>query len=123
MKNEADDYCELNRYIKSVSTNPSKSSENYDNVDLYKQLKHELELFFDKETLEIKSDICKFWEQKKMAYPMIYPISQILLGIPATEVSVERLFSGLRYILSPFRNCLSEEMLQNVILVRCNKKW
>lgn len=44
-----------------------------------------------------------------------------VLSVPATQVSVERLFSGLKFILSPLRTNINEHILENQLLVRANR--
>lgn len=43
-----------------------------------------------------------------------------VLALPMTQVSVERLFSGVKYILSDLRNSLAEDTLQAIMLQRTN---
>ena len=43
-----------------------------------------------------------------------------VLALPTTQVSVERLFSGVKYILSDLRNSLAEDTLQTIMLQRTN---
>lgn len=43
-----------------------------------------------------------------------------MLAVPGTQVSVERLFSQLTFILNDRRERITEENLNNVLLVRTN---
>lgn len=45
----------------------------------------------------------------------------VVLSVPATQVSVERLFSGLKFILSSLRTNNNKNILENQLLVRSNK--
>lgn len=45
----------------------------------------------------------------------------IVLSVPATQVSVERLFSGLKYILFLLRTNINENILEDQLLVRANR--
>ena len=52
-----------------------------------------------------KINILKFWKSMDTTYPEIYYIlAKIVFSVPPTQVSVERLFSGLKFILSPYRS-------------------
>jgi len=42
-------------------------------------------------------------------------------SVLAPQVSVERLFSGLKFILSPYRWNISPEHLENQLLIRTNR--
>ncbi|KFM77682.1 Zinc finger BED domain-containing protein 4, partial [Stegodyphus mimosarum] len=44
--------------------------------------------------LDIKHNILDFWEENKITYPHLYKIAMVVLAAPATQVSVERAFSG-----------------------------
>ena len=45
----------------------------------------------------------RYWEQFKENKQKLYELSQVVLAAPATQVSVERAFSGLKYVLLPLR--------------------
>jgi len=66
-------------------------------------------------------NVLQFWETKKNIQPGLYALAQIVLAAPPTQVSVERLFSGLKFILHPLRNGMSADNVNNVMLVRTNK--
>lgn len=70
--------------------------------------------------LDKKTNILTFWEEHKAKMPELYKLAQIVLAVPATQVSVERLFSGLKFILSPLRCNLNKEILEDILIVRSN---
>ncbi|KYQ47162.1 hypothetical protein ALC60_13794 [Trachymyrmex zeteki] len=70
--------------------------------------------------LKTKESILEFWENKKLTMPELYKLSKIILAAPATQVSVERLFSALKFILSLLRSNLSKELVNDILVVRCN---
>ncbi|CAL1672944.1 unnamed protein product [Lasius platythorax] len=45
----------------------------------------------------------------------------VILSVPSTQVSVERLFSGLKFILSPLKTNINERILEDQLLVRSNR--
>lgn len=53
---------------------------------------------------------------------ILYPLSLTSLAVPATQVSVERLFSGLKFILSPLRTNMGPELLDEIMLLRYYEK-
>ncbi|KAK3928633.1 Putative AC transposase [Frankliniella fusca] len=67
------------------------------------------------------ADIMKYWQGRKAVSPELYDLAMIVLVIPATQVTVERLFSSLRFILRPQRFNLSGDNVDNVILLHANK--
>ncbi|KAE8744605.1 hypothetical protein FOCC_FOCC008734 [Frankliniella occidentalis] len=70
--------------------------------------------------LPLKSDVLKFWESKKLIWPELYEVAMIVLAIPATQVSVERLFSALRSILRPQRFALSSTNVDDIVFLHAN---
>lgn len=81
-----------------------------------------LKLYYIKQDrLNHKINILKFWKSLETVYPEIYILSKIILSVPSTQVSVERLFSGLKFILSPFRSNINSQNLDDQLLVRTNR--
>lgn len=75
---------------------------------------------YSKNRIDSKSSILDFWEQKSVTFPNLYDIAMIVLAAAGTQVSVERLFSHLKFIWGDQRANLSPENLQNILLVRNN---
>ncbi|XP_018574395.1 uncharacterized protein LOC108913338 [Anoplophora glabripennis] len=67
------------------------------------------------------STILEFWEKRKSIAPELYMLSQVLLAVPATQVSVERLFSGLKFLLPPTRFNIKDKILEQQLFVRTNR--
>ncbi|CAH0387123.1 unnamed protein product [Bemisia tabaci] len=62
-----------------------------------------------------------YWKAKKAdSHPnfVLYKLAQVVLSAPATQVSVERLFSGLAFILSPLRASIAPDLLESILLLR-----
>lgn len=69
------------------------------------------------------TSILEYWKGQKFEKLELYNLSQILMAVPATQVSVERLFSNLAFIYSPLRSKLSENILESILLIRTNHKF
>lgn len=54
-------------------------------------------------------------------YPELYTLSKIVFAVPSTQVSVERLFSGLKFILTPYRSNITSKNLEDQLIVRTNR--
>lgn len=102
----------------------SRSSLSTDS-DLYIQLRRietELDTYnIEQKRLSRKTDILQFWNEKKKNQFELYKLATVVLSVPATQVSVERLFSGLKFILSPLRININENILEDQLLVRTNR--
>lgn len=46
-------------------------------------------------------------------YPEICVLAKIILSVPSTQVSVERLFSSLKFIFSPYRCNINSQNLED----------
>jgi hypothetical protein len=72
-------------------------------------------------SIPLQTNILEFWESQKSNMPIMYHLAKIVLAAPPTQVSVERLFSGLRFILNPLRNAMKPETIDNIMLIKTNK--
>lgn len=77
---------------------------------------------FNPPRLKSTENVLKFWQDSKDLYPDLYPVAQIVLAVPGTEVSVERLFSQLRIILSPQRSRLNADIVNDILFLKSNYK-
>lgn len=66
-------------------------------------------------------NILKWWKEQQNQRPELYDISKIILAASATQVSVERLFSAVKFIMSPRRNRLDDDSLNAVLILKTNK--
>lgn len=92
--------------------------------DLYllRRIENKLEVYnVEQKRLHRKNNILQFWDEQKNDQPELYKLAMIVLSVPATQVSVERLFSGLKFILSPLRTNIKENILEDQLLVRANR--
>ncbi|XP_025267865.1 uncharacterized protein LOC112639123 [Camponotus floridanus] len=89
--------------------------------DLYR-IETELERYnIEQKRLNRKINVLQFWNEKKQNQSELYKLATTVLAVSATQVSVERLFSGLKFILSPLRTNIGENILENQLLVRANR--
>ena len=73
-----------------------------------------------KYTKEKKMKILQYWELKRFSHPELYKLSQVVLSIPSTQVSVERSFSAMALIVSHLRTRLSSETINELMIVKQN---
>lgn len=76
--------------------------------------------FNDKKPLH--ANVLKYWHDKRYSDPILYKLAYIVLGVPASQVSVERCFSSLKFVLSDYRTRLGEKTLEQIMIVRLNEK-
>ena len=72
-----------------------------------------LNSYANKHRLDKNKNVLQYWEQFRESKRELYELSQVVLAVPAIQLSVERAFSGLKYILSPLRKNMSEQLLED----------
>lgn len=75
---------------------------------------------------QIDLDVLKYWENQKgdeSRFFELYKVAQIIMATPATEVSVERAFSTLHFILNNYRSRLSNQQLEDILIVKLNSNF
>lgn len=65
--------------------------------------------------------IFKFWEDNKKKYPILYDLAMIILSVSPTQVSIERTFSVFGYIFNDFRSRLSQDLLEDILMICQNQ--
>jgi hypothetical protein len=102
--------------------NSCSSSSRESDLYLLRQIETEIEKYnIEQKRLSRKVNVLQFWEERKNSQPELHKLAMVVLSVPATQVSVERLFSGLKFILSPLRINVNEKILENQLLVRANR--
>ena len=94
------DFNNKNKLTKSQITNNSS-------LDI------EIDAYLTMECIGKSEDLITFWLSMKKERPILYLVVVSILSIPATEVSVERTFSMLKFILSDMRMGIKAEILDN----------
>jgi len=124
--NPTDPIDDLEIYLRSKANNESTSSDfgslsNSQTETIGTKIETLLKSFsIEEKRLCHKINILQFWKSKKLVYPELFELSNIVFSVPASQVSVERLFSGLKFVLSPYRCNISAKNLENQLLVRTN---
>lgn len=75
---------------------------------------------FDGIQMNLNTSVLEFWYQNRSSQPELWRLSSIVHGVPPTQTSIEQAFSAFPLILTPRRNRISDDVLQNILLVRLN---
>lgn len=70
--------------------------------------------------LHVDESAIQYWESKKIENFDLYKLSQTVLSVPSTQVTVERAFSALALVLTQQRTKITSEHLNNTLVVRLN---
>lgn len=65
-------------------------------------------------------DILNYWKQRRHTNPRIYRLAREILSIPSTQVTVERLFSQLKFVMQDNRMRLSDQSVKDLMLLKMN---
>lgn len=71
--------------------------------------------------LHAETNVLEYWLNLKFSKPDLHQLAVVALSVPTTQVSVERAFSALALVLTDHRTRLSEETLENILILRLNK--
>lgn len=64
-----------------------------------------------------------WWEEKKQRYPHLYELAKKFLVIPATSVTVERMFAISGVMDAPLRGRTAPELLDALVFLKSNFDW
>ena len=67
------------------------------------------------------TDMYKFWNSH--ANTELATLCLTVLSLPTTQVSVERTFSGLKYIVNNLRFRMKEDIIDAIMVLRTNEKF
>lgn len=76
---------------------------------------------FDGQKEPLNTSVLDFWKKNRLNENELYKLSSVLFAIPPTQTSVERAFSSLALVLTPHRTLLSDDTLENILLIRTNR--
>lgn len=84
---------------------------------LQSNLETDFLVYSRQQRLPLNTNILQFWHEKRNT---LSTVAHVILAIPSTQVSVERSFSALKYILADQRNRLSAFNLEHILLAKLN---
>jgi len=70
-----------------------------------------------------EEDAITFWSRRQAAYPLLAPLTQDLVAVPASQAYVERVFSVCGWLTAGRRNRLSKNLETLVFLKRNKDVW
>lgn len=116
---------ELENLLKENEEQPASTDQplTYDNRNR-QDIKLVLQKFDGFKRLPKSQDVFKFWETLKSStqFNILYQLANIVLAVPATQVTVERSFSTLKFVLSTLRSAIEPDLLEDILLINLNHK-
>lgn len=89
-------------------------------IEIVNELKQSLNLFLQEPLLKFSDHVLKYWENSKLKFPYLYKLSSVVLAAPMTQVSVERLFSSLNFVVSNLRFSMKDDIIEDLLFIRNN---
>jgi hAT family C-terminal dimerisation region len=99
----------------------SRKNEQYDVSD--ESMRQKIMNVLNSPKQPLNANILQYWDLKKLYEPELYKISQVILAVPPTQVSVERAFSALALILTYLRTKMRSDNLENILITNLNKEY
>ena len=109
----------IDQILSAADNNRKRESEvvDYDALRLT-EIKQTLRHFNNCTRIEKSEDIFMWWN--KHQHQDMKAIAEVALALPVTQVSVERTFSGLRYILDELRLGMKDDIIDAIMFLKCN---
>ena len=87
------------------------------------KMEQELVEYENLERLKPSESIMEFWKNRKTLQLFLSRAAIDIISAPVHEISVERLFSNLNFILNKHRSVLSSSLLEDILFLRMNRKF
>jgi hAT family C-terminal dimerisation region len=110
--NELDNYFRM-KFLQTASTSSQIEKNDEDMQQKIINISSQVKLTFFENVLDN-------WEMRRFDDPTLFELSQVILAVPPTQVSVERAFSALGLVLSARRNRLSDNAINDLLICKLN---
>lgn len=123
-KNRNSDMNQFDAFLSKLAHNKSavRSSQPATVEKSIKGLKIELIAYDLIHRLPADTQIMSWWKNYKQL-PLLKEVALDVISAPVTEVSVQRLFSHLNFILNAHRTTEHAELLEDILFLRMNNNW
>lgn len=106
-----DEESELNKLM-------AQGQATHNNSDRHLDIGEAIDLF-QPEFMPVDKSVLEYWETQKQT--LLYDLAMAVYSIPPTQVQIERDFSSLGHIFTERRYRLSQERLEQILLIYFNK--
>lgn len=115
---------EFAQFLGGIGETQSTVAQNTNQINDPSKIKAELKAFEELKPLRFptNANIMEFWA-KTNNLSTLAPIALDIISIPMTEVTVERMFSHLKFVLNEHRTNMSPKLLEDILFLRMNDKF
>lgn len=64
-----------------------------------------------------------WWKENIETFPNLGPTAIDIISAPVTEVTVERLFSHLKFVLNKHRTQIKDDLINDILFLQMNEKF
>lgn len=89
--------------------------------DIVDEIKQSMNMYLEEPLLKSTESVLAYWEKSREKFPYLYKLTTVVLAAPMTQVSVERLFSSLKFVVSQYRLSMKDDIIEDLLFIRCNK--
>jgi hypothetical protein len=107
--------------IFSIVYGPAMTTAHKNQINAQRSVGQELAAYLQESAPPMDSNPLDWWKVNQIRYPKLAKAAKHFLGIPATSVPSERLFSKSGQALTNRRNRLSSTSVNMVVFLNCNK--
>lgn len=111
----------LEHYLDSLESTEAVSTNSGDYEEIMIKLTQFENKMKSKKRESTKKHAMDFWLAHKAVYPELFQLAEVVFAVAATEVSVERNFSALAFILNKYRCSLGDDILDIILFIRLNR--
>ncbi|XP_054263287.1 E3 SUMO-protein ligase ZBED1-like [Macrosteles quadrilineatus] len=83
-------------------------------------VKQHVQAYINSPCIPMQENPCSWWKQHSQLYGPIASVAKRYLGIPATEVASERIFSSAGNVVNERRRCLTQEHISELVFLHHN---
>lgn len=83
-------------------------------------LANQVTCYFSAPCIAMSENPCVWWKENQHVYNLIAAVARRYLGIPATEVESERIFSTSGNVVSERRRSLNQEHISELVFLHQN---
>lgn len=73
--------------------------------------------------LKRSENVLRYWASMAASNADMHKLATAVIALPVTQVSIERAFSSLKFILSPLRSSLNDRILEDILFIRLNTQF
>jgi hypothetical protein len=109
----------LGKASSSTSQHSKSQTESFSTNSLEKEL-----IEYEKlQAPKTRPNSIQWWKESLTTFPNLGPTALDIISAPVTEVTVERLFSHLKFVLNKHRSLMKDNLINDILFLRMNEKF